>query len=103
MATWNVRTLQQCGKLTNVINEMGRYNISVVGVAETHWTGSGYFSTDGGELVIYLSGDLRRRGVAVIFSQAAANSMMTYMAISDRLIHVYVRNSVYKLSRLTFL
>lgn len=77
---------------------MGRCNINVLDVAETHWTGSGYFSTDGSELVIYSGGDLRRRGIAVIFSHAAANSMMAFMAISDRLIYVHIQAKPFNLS-----
>jgi len=36
IGTWNVRTLYQVGKLTNVIREMNRCSIQMLGIAETH-------------------------------------------------------------------
>ena len=54
VATWNVQTLLQAGKLTNVISEMNRANIEILGIAEARWKGSGYFTTESGELVILL-------------------------------------------------
>lgn len=38
IGTWNVRTLNQEGKLENLIKEMSRLKIDILGVAETHWT-----------------------------------------------------------------
>ena len=35
IATWNVRTLYQEGKIENVIKEMDRMNLNIVGLAET--------------------------------------------------------------------
>ena len=37
VATWNVRTLNEDGKLSNLITEIRSLNIDVMGVAETHW------------------------------------------------------------------
>ncbi|CAH1258964.1 Hypp2118 [Branchiostoma lanceolatum] len=97
-ATWNVRTLYKAGMLDNVAREMERCNISVLGVAETHWTGTGYFTTTGGELVVYSGGDIHRRGVAVLLSKVAARSMLAYKAVSDRLLYVRIMASPFNLS-----
>ena len=35
MATWNVRSLKQNGKLENVIQEMERMEVDVMGISET--------------------------------------------------------------------
>lgn len=38
---WNVRTLNQTGKIAEVTREMNNYSIELLGVSETRWTGSG--------------------------------------------------------------
>ncbi|KAK3873697.1 hypothetical protein Pcinc_021314 [Petrolisthes cinctipes] len=37
VATWNVRTLVEDGKLDNLIYEMERMRVALLGVLETHW------------------------------------------------------------------
>jgi len=50
---WNIRTVYRyrIGKLTNVIREMNRCSIQMLGIAETHWTRYGHFNATEGELV----------------------------------------------------
>lgn len=36
-----MRTLYQAGKLDNVLKEMARINIDILGLSEVHWTGAG--------------------------------------------------------------
>jgi len=43
IATWNVRTLYQPGKIDNVIQEMAEMKIDILGLAEKRWTNSGKF------------------------------------------------------------
>lgn len=45
IATWNVRSLGECGKLENLKLEMERYKIYVLSIREVKWTGLGDFST----------------------------------------------------------
>jgi len=45
VGTWNVRSLHQTGKLENVMQEMRRMNIDILGIAETFWDGMGDFET----------------------------------------------------------
>ena len=91
VATWNVQTLFQAGKLANVIGEMRRGGIAIMGVAEARWTGSGCFTSESEELVIYSGADTHERGVAIILSKEVKNSLMEYRAISDRIIYVRMR------------
>ena len=46
IGTWNVRSLQQVGKLANTVKEMKRMNVSIMGVAETFWKGESDFMTE---------------------------------------------------------
>ena len=41
IGTWNVRTLFQTGKLSNVISEMRRMELNILGLAESRWTDCG--------------------------------------------------------------
>ena len=38
---WNVRTLYQSGKLEQTVEEMHKYQLKMLAVQETRWTGSG--------------------------------------------------------------
>ena len=41
IATWNVRTMYQAGKLENIVLETKRMGIDIMGVAEVRWLQSG--------------------------------------------------------------
>ena len=38
IATWNVRTMNDDGKQDQLLNEMTRFKIDILGASETHWT-----------------------------------------------------------------
>src|SRR6267154_6455327 len=68
--TWNVRSLNMPGKPANVLKEMKRMRVGIMGVAETFWTKEGSFPTqlpesEGGDKyqVFYSGGKKKRRGV----------------------------------------
>ena len=68
IATWNVRTLHQQGKLDNVILEMDRLKLSVLGLCEVRWKNAGQL-VKGDKTVIYSGGDQHHRGVALILNK----------------------------------
>ncbi|GFS18252.1 craniofacial development protein 2 [Elysia marginata] len=45
---WNVRTMFETGKLAQVTSEMNRYNLHILGVNESRWTGTGRYKTNTG-------------------------------------------------------
>ena len=51
IATWNVRTLYQSGKVDNVIQEMAEMKMDILGLAETRWIDSGKFRKEGTTMV----------------------------------------------------
>ena len=65
IATWNVRSLYVSGKLANVLSEMKRMKIDIMGVAETCWDGEGSFpaelpeSEGGDKYKVFFSGGKR--------------------------------------------
>ena len=48
---WNVRTMFETGKLAQVTSEMNRYNLHILRVSESRWTGAGRQKTCTGKTV----------------------------------------------------
>ena len=67
IGTWNVRSMNQ-GKL-EVIKQMARVNVNILGISKLKWTGMGEFNSD--DHYIYYCGQesLRRNGVALIVNE----------------------------------
>ena len=85
---WNVRTMYETGKLAQVTTEMRRYNLHVLGVSESRWTGTGRLKAVSGETVLYSGRDdeLHREGVAIILKKGADRSLLEWKPINSRLI-----------------
>ena len=47
---WDVRTMYNVGKKAQVIKEMQRYNLDILGVSECRWSGFGPFETQTDEI-----------------------------------------------------
>lgn len=89
VATWNVRSLNGEGKLENLLLEMKRLRIELLGVAETHWTDEmeGAFEQEGWAIIHSARRDgVRRQGVAIVMAKKWADSLTTYEQISPRMI-----------------
>lgn len=89
--TWNVRGLLEPGKMANVIQEMERMQIDILGLSETHWKEVGEFSTsiptiDSHYSVIYSGGKQSRQGVAFIMNEKSRKSMLYYHTVNERII-----------------
>ena len=41
IGNWKVRTLFRNKYVTQIANEMGKKDIDIIGISETHWTGKG--------------------------------------------------------------
>ena len=50
---WNVRSLFETGKCAQVVKEMQRYGISILGVREMRWNSCGRMRNATGETVLY--------------------------------------------------
>ena len=67
LGAWNVRTMCEASKTAQVIIQMKRYGLDILGISECRWTGSGRQVTNDGSVMLY-SGhrDAHIRGVALI-------------------------------------
>lgn len=54
---WNVCTMYEVGKQAQITSEMRRYNLHVLGISESRWTGSGRQKINTGETVLYSGRD----------------------------------------------
>ena len=87
---WNVRTLYQSGKLTQLAQEMRRYKLSIIGVCESRWNTSGKDTTSYGETYLYSGNereeDSHTHGVGQLLSKNAAKSFIEWEPVSERII-----------------
>ena len=89
VATWNVRTMNEEGKLNMLVEEMKRFNIGLLGISETHWTeeDEDAFTIDDYTVVASSRRDgMRRQGVALMVDKETTKSMTSYQQISERLV-----------------
>ena len=89
MATWNVRTLLQAGKLDNAYQEMNRFNISILGMSEIRRPGAGENEYNQAKFV-FSGSDGGEKGVGVLLSPDTANYLEGYWPVSDRVLLVKV-------------
>ncbi|VDO85343.1 unnamed protein product [Schistosoma margrebowiei] len=78
--TWNVRTVCETRNTSQIATEMRRYNLSVLGISETHWTQTGQKRLATGEMLLY-SGHAEgnaphTQGVALMLSKLARNALV---------------------------
>lgn len=86
IGTWNIRTLYESSKATEVAKEMKRYNIMVLGLCETRWNGSGQTRLTSGETIIHSGHEDQdhnhTQGVAIIMTPKATKALMSWEPVS---------------------
>ena len=87
IGTWNVRTMYQVSKTAQVIREMERYQLGILGISECRWTESGRNITQG-HTIIYSGRDDNQHteGVAIIINKDCTKSLIEWEPINERLI-----------------
>ena len=83
IATWNVRTSYQCGKLENVKKEMDRLVINILGTCEVRCTRAGKISS-GRYTIIYSGRQKHEHGVGFILDEEHAKTLKGFWTLSDR-------------------
>uniref|UniRef100_A0A8D8PVV0 Craniofacial development protein 2 n=1 Tax=Cacopsylla melanoneura TaxID=428564 RepID=A0A8D8PVV0_9HEMI len=86
IATWNVLTLRQAGKMQEVANEMKKFKIDLIAMQEVRWQGKG--KLDKKEYSLIYSGpeeNTGQRGTGFLINQTIKKSIMEYEAINDRI------------------
>ena len=85
IGTWNVRTLRPEGKVEELIHEMDRYRLNLLGLCEMRWKDSGETTTGEGHK-LYYSGVERSHihGVGFLVQKDTVNTVMGCYPISSR-------------------
>ena len=90
IATWNIRSMYQSGKMDNIIMEMKRLNISIMGVCEVWWIGAEKLQSDD-VTFIYSCGEKHQYGVGVFLDKECAQSFCGFWCISKRIVMIRLR------------
>jgi hypothetical protein len=97
--TWNVRSLLKSEKLANVINEMNRLHIDILGMSEVKWKGNSMFSTLHDYKVYYSGDDINHQyGVGVIVNRQKANYVTNVVPQSHRIMLIQLQSAPFKLN-----
>jgi len=85
IGTWNTRTLFKTGKLDNLLLEAENMKMDILGVAETHWTGSGIIRRSQ-HCMIYSGGEDHRRGVGIVLNAKVSKCLLGYWPVNERIL-----------------
>ena len=85
------------GKL-EVVKQMARVNVDILGISELKWTGMGEFNSD--EHHIYYCGQesLRRNGVAIMVNKRGQNAVLGCNLKNDRMISVRLQGKPFSIT-----
>ena len=88
VGAWNVRTMYETGKTAQVMNEMKRYKINILGLSEVRWTQSGKVMLSSGETMLYSGREdgQHHEGVGIAIEKETAKSLLEWEPISPRII-----------------
>lgn len=92
LATWNVRTMLQPGKMMEVANETLKYNIDVVALQEIRFKDCG--KIDKKDFSLYYSGSNDRAGqlcTGFIIKKKVKNCILGFEPISDRICKIRIK------------
>ena len=99
IATWNVRTLAQTGKLHELTNGLKHYTWHIIGLCEVRWTNHGEHLTDDHH-VLYYSGeeDKHANGVGFLVNKDIKDSVLGCHPISSRLISIRLSSTPFNIT-----
>ena len=89
IGTWNIRTLYEAGKSAHVRQEMRRYNLKLLGLCETRWTGTGRTGLASGDTIIYSGqeeGQPHTNGVLLLMTPEATRALLSWEPVSPRIL-----------------
>lgn len=75
------------GKTAQVVKEMQRYSLDILGISECRWSGSGCLKTQTGEIILYSGREdnIHQSGVALVMTKQAAGCLESWVPVSDRI------------------
>ena len=90
IGSWNVRTFNKEGRLENLLREMKRNEITIMGICEIHWEGSTDFVSDQYR-IIGSGGDMKRNGVALVIDEKVCGEILHIDRISECIMMIKIK------------
>lgn len=98
VATWKVLTLRQLGAAELLIKELQRYQVTIAGICEARWTGSGE-TVVSNHSILWSGHETRGRGgVALVLSPPARRALIGWQPVGERMLKARFRHRFGKLS-----
>ena len=90
VGAWNVQTMYETGRTAQVIREMQRYRLNILGLSEIRWTGAGKYRSPTGETIYYSGREdgLHRSGVGIVLDKNTNKSLMEWEPVDHRILRV---------------
>ncbi|XP_068206279.1 craniofacial development protein 2-like [Palaemon carinicauda] len=99
IATWNVRTLAQTGKLQELTHELEKYTWHVVRLCEVRWKNHGEHLTEEGHVLYYsVEMDKHTNGIGFLVNKNIKNSVLGCRPVSSRAISIRLRAASFNIS-----
>ena len=90
IGAWNVRTMYETGKASQIAREMRTYKLNILGLSETHWTGTGQLTLSSGEVILFSGHNeedaIHSQGVAVMLPRETYRALINWEPVSPRII-----------------
>jgi endonuclease/exonuclease/phosphatase family metal-dependent hydrolase len=74
------------GAAAQIAKEMDNYQLDILGISESRWTGAGRMRLTSGQTVIYSGEQDHEKGVAIIISKQGMKSLMEWTPVNKRII-----------------
>ena len=85
------------GKL-EVVKQMARVNVDILGISELKWTGMGEFNSDDHYIYYCVQESLRRNGVAIMVNKRVLNAVLGCNLKNDRIISVHFQGKPFNIT-----
>lgn len=92
MATWNIRTMLQAGKLEEIADELKKNNMQITALQEIRWPNSGYITKK--DYTFMYSGlkDMKgQRGTGFLVRGEARKCIMGFEPINERMCKLRIK------------
>jgi len=98
LATWNITTMLQVGKMMEIAEELQKYEIDIAAIQEVRWKGYGRINKT--KFTVYYSGAEKQgeHGVGFIVTKKLRNYCMGFDPINERMCKLRIRGKFYNLT-----
>ena len=100
VATWNVQTLYQTGKLAQVVSVFDKYRLDLLGITEVRWLGFDKKVLQSGHTLIYSGKEngTHEEGVALLCSKEISRTLLEWKPLGARMLRARFNGKYTKLT-----